>query len=78
MEIAGISQLYYAANLEQASAAIGDLPQSVRFSIDSKRLQAECAKPVEERSMPSQQALREEATEVLADWVKKVRPMRDG
>ncbi|MGI9356824.1 MAG: nucleoside deaminase [Rhizobiaceae bacterium] len=78
MEIAGISRLYYAANLEQASVAIGDMPESVRFSIDSKRLQTELAKPVEERSVPSQQALSEKATEVLVTWANKVRPMPDG
>lgn len=75
MEIAGISRFYYASSLEQASVAIGDLPESVRFSIDSKHLQTECAKPVAERSMPSQQALSEEATEVLADWANKMRPV---
>jgi guanine deaminase len=72
MEIAGISRLYYATNLEQASAAIGDVPESVRFPIDSKRLQIECAKPVGKRSMPSQQVLSEEATGILVAWAQKV------
>lgn len=78
MEIAGISRLYYAANLKQASAATGDLPESARFPIDSKRLQSECGKSVEERSMPSQQALSKEATEVLVAWANKICPVPDG
>jgi tRNA(Arg) A34 adenosine deaminase TadA len=77
MEIAGISRLYYATNLEQASAVIGDLPESIRYSIDSERLQMECARPVGERRMPSQQALSKEAMEVLVAWANKVRPMPD-
>jgi len=77
MEIAGIARLYYASNLEQASMAMGGLPESVRLSIDAKRLQSECAKLVAERSMPSHQALSEEATGVLLAWANKVRPAPD-
>ncbi len=72
MEIAGISRLYYAANLEQANAAMGYLPASTRFPIDSKRLQTECGKPVGERLMPAQQALGDEATTILITWAAKM------
>lgn len=72
MEIAGISQLYYAANLEQANSAMGSLPKSARSPIDSKRLRAESGKPVDQRSMPSRQALGSEATDVLIAWAAKM------
>ena len=72
MEIAGISQLYYAANLEQANSAMDNLAKSGRPSIDSKRLRIETGKSVGERSMPSRQALDNEATEVLIAWAAKM------
>lgn len=71
MEIAGISQLYYATSLEQASAAIGELPASVRHPIDSKRLQSECGKSIGDRSMPSRQALSAEAAQILNAWAQQ-------
>lgn len=71
MEIAGISQLYYATSLEQANAAIGELPESTRYPIDSQRLQLECGKSTGDRSMPSQQALSEEATQILLAWAQQ-------
>ncbi len=72
MEIAGISQLYYAAGLAEANAAISDLPDSARHSIDSRHLRTQCGRPVEERSMPSQQSLSADATAVLVAWARKV------
>lgn len=72
MEIAGIARLYYASNLEQANSAMGEIPASIRFPIDSQRLQAECGKPVSERKMPSRQALSEPALEILQAWARKV------
>ncbi len=71
MGIAGISRLYYAADSEQADAALGQLPESVRFPIDSKTLQAECGRPIGERSMPSEQAMGEEAAKIIAAWADK-------
>ncbi len=71
MEISGISQLYYATSLEQASAAIGELPESIRHPIDSKRLQLECGKSTGDRSMPSQQALSAEAAQILTAWAQQ-------
>jgi tRNA(Arg) A34 adenosine deaminase TadA len=77
MQIAGIAQLYYAADLVTANSALGDLPESVRFPIDSNRLREECGRPVSERSMPSEQALSQEAAEVLAAWAEKVRAAQE-
>jgi tRNA(Arg) A34 adenosine deaminase TadA len=73
MQIAGIARLYYAADLATANSALGELPNSARFPIDSGQLQEECGRPVGERSMPSEQVLSEEATGVIAAWAEKVR-----
>lgn len=72
MEIAGISQLYYASDLQQASSSLGAIPVAVRLPIDAVRLQSECGKPVTERSMPSRQALSKEAHAVLTAWVQSM------
>ena len=72
MQIAGISRLYYAADLAMANSALCDLPDSARFPIDSNRLQEECGRSISERSMPSEQALSGEAAEVITAWAKKV------
>jgi len=74
MEIAGIARLYYAADDEQARSALGHLPDTVRFPVDSGRMRSECGKPIAERLMPSHQALREEAAVVLTAWANKVHP----
>lgn len=73
MEIAGIARLYYAADLDQSNAAMGDLPEDARFPIDSERLRAECGKPLAERAMPAGQALAEEAAAVIRAWAGKAR-----
>ena len=73
MEIARISHLYYAADLDLANDCLHDLPDSARFGIDPAHLRAECGTPVERRSMPSHQALREDAAEVLTAWVQKLK-----
>jgi tRNA(Arg) A34 adenosine deaminase TadA len=74
MEIAGISNLYYAASMEQAGAALGALPASVRFPIDVDRLRHECAHPVHQRYLPAKQALNEDAARVLEDWAQHAWP----
>lgn len=73
MQIAGISCLYYAADLEQANAALRALPEVERFPIDSKLLREECGRPAGERLMPSKQALGNHATKVLETWAQQVR-----
>lgn len=68
MAIAGISQLYYAADMAQAGAALGNLPESVRFPIDVDHLVHECAHPIKDRRLPAKQACDEKATEILSAW----------
>lgn len=71
MEIAGISHLYYAADMGQAGAALGALPEDVRFPIDVDRLQHECARPIDQRHLPAMQAMDRDATDVLQDWARQ-------
>jgi tRNA(Arg) A34 adenosine deaminase TadA len=73
MQIAGIAHLYYAAGLEQADSALRQLPEAVRFPIDSRQLREECGRAVGERLMPSKQALGGEATKILVTWAEMVR-----
>ena len=68
MTIAGIAQLYYAADMEQSRTRLGALPASVRFPTDVAELRHECGHPVEDRHMPAIQALSEEAAEILERW----------
>ncbi|MHA3977759.1 nucleoside deaminase [Halovulum sp. GXIMD14794] len=73
MNIAGISALYYAADMAQAGAALGNLPEAARFPIDVARLTHECGRAVGDRHMPAAQAHGLEAAQILQDWAKKVR-----
>lgn len=68
MTIAGIENLYYAADMAQAGAALGALPETVRFPIDVERLRSECGKPVEARLMPAEQKMAPEAAGILRTW----------
>jgi tRNA(Arg) A34 adenosine deaminase TadA len=68
MAIAGISRLYYAADMARAGAALGGLPETARFPIDVGHLIHECAHPVGQRRMPSEQARADEATAILHRW----------
>ncbi len=73
MKIAGISSLYYAADLAGSNAALQGLPESSRIPIDAETLRRECGRTVDERAMPAQQAMDEEATAVIAAWAEWVR-----
>ena len=73
MGIAGIGRLYFAADHRQSKAALGDLPESVRFPIDTMTLRADCGKPIGERSVPAEQALGEEAAKIIEAWADKAR-----
>ncbi|WP_319532726.1 nucleoside deaminase [uncultured Cohaesibacter sp.] len=68
MNIAGITALYYAADMDQAGAAIGGLPEKARFPIDVDRLTHECGHAVSERIMPSEQHLERDAEAILKEW----------
>lgn len=70
MEIAGISQLYFAADMGQAGAVLGLLPEEVRFPIDVERLRHECSRNIDQRHMPAMQAMDHEAVEILNDWAR--------
>lgn len=76
MEIAGISNLYYAASMGQAGAALSELPEAVRFPIDVDRLRHECAHPIDQRHLPATQALDRDAEAVLKDWARHALAMR--
>lgn len=71
MQIAGISNLYYAASMGQSGAALGALPEDVRFPIDVDRLRHECAHPVDQRHMPATQALDADAEAILTVWARQ-------
>ncbi|MEG3663103.1 nucleoside deaminase [Celeribacter halophilus] len=73
MNIAGITALYYAADMAQAGDAIADLPEAARFPVDVDRLTHECGHAVAERIMPCEQHLDAEATKVLCDWANLAR-----
>ena len=73
LQIAGISQVYYAVKLEQSDKAIGDLPEAARYPIDTGRLRIECSQPVHKSSIPSQYVKSEKAIEILESWAKKMR-----
>lgn len=73
MNIAGITALYYAADMAQAGDAIADLPEAARFPVDVDRLTHECGHAVTERVMPSEQHLDVEATQILRDWASLAR-----
>ncbi|QPM91325.1 nucleoside deaminase [Pseudooceanicola algae] len=68
MNIAGITALYYAADMGQAGAVLGNLPETARFPVDVDRLTSECGHAVGDRLMPAQQHLDAEATAILKDW----------
>ncbi len=71
MAIAGITRLYYAADMDQAEAALGRLPESARFPIDEDHLIHECAHSLADRRTPSEQACSEEAAAILHLWAEK-------
>lgn len=81
METAGISRLYYAADMGQAGAALGVLPADARLPIDVERLRHECGHVVGERHLPAIQAMDREAAAILQDWARQAiaaRPSRGG
>ncbi len=73
MAIAGIARLYYAADMAQAGAALGDLPESARFPIDVDHLTHECAHKVGDRTTPSEQARADDAVAILQRWAVQVK-----
>ncbi|MBS7542785.1 nucleoside deaminase [Ancylobacter oerskovii] len=68
MEVAGISTLYYAASMRQAGVAFAALTRAERHPIDAEALRIAAGAPVEERAMPSRQAMDAEAVAILESW----------
>jgi tRNA(Arg) A34 adenosine deaminase TadA len=58
---ARLDRIYYAATCDDAAAA----------GFDDRNVYLEIRKPVEERSIPMEQAMREEALVALQEWNKK-------
>lgn len=77
MEIAGLSPLYDAASMAQLGAALGTVPETARFPIDVDRLRQECARPVDQRHVPAQQALDRDAVAILRAWAGQALSKRD-
>jgi tRNA(Arg) A34 adenosine deaminase TadA len=77
MGISGIAALYYAADMAQAGAAVGDLPETARFPIDVNHLVHECATAVSDRKMPAEQHMDAEAATILTEWARQARARAD-
>ncbi len=70
MEVAGISRLYYASSMGEAGRAFAPLTRAERHPIDVDRVRALAGAFVEDRDMPAEQYLEDEAVEILDAWVK--------
>ena len=57
MLIAGVSELYYAAGMDQAGAALGPLPESVRFPIDVDLMRSQCGLPAGARAIATRRQM---------------------
>lgn len=73
MNIAGIAALYYAADMAQSGAVLGDLPTAARFPIDVDNMVHECGRTVKERRMPAAQHRDTEAAAILSDWAERAK-----
>jgi guanine deaminase len=71
MEIAGISRLYYAASMDQAGTAFADLTKRERHPIDVDKVRSAAGSLLEQRGMPAEQHMGEEATDILVAWARK-------
>jgi guanine deaminase len=68
MEIAGLSRLYYASSMEQAHGAFLGLSRGARHPIDTERVRKASGALVDERDMPAEQHMGNEATAILVEW----------
>lgn len=73
MAISGISQLYYAASMEDAGQAFANLTREDRHPVHVDVLREECAAPVNHRRMPAAQGMRDEAATILEAWARERR-----
>ncbi len=72
---AGIEKLYYAATLKQSGAVFETASASPRVAIsaaiDNEQLARQLIKPPEERDMPAEQMMADEACSALRDWYNR-------
>ena len=69
--VAGISNLYYAADMGQAGEAFAGIPVSKRHPIDVDHVRAEAGTAIEGRRMPAEQHRATEAVAILKEWASK-------
>lgn len=68
MHIAGIGQLYYAASLAQSGEAFEGVSVAARHPIDVEALRTEAGATLEQRTLPAEQKLADDAVRILSDW----------
>lgn len=73
MLIAGVSELYYAADMDQAGAALGKLSEDSRFPIDVDHMRSQCGLPAAARTMTSAQHCDVQASDILHAWADQSR-----
>jgi guanine deaminase len=73
MTATGISKMYYAASLGQATALLAPLTPAERHPLDCDLLRSEAGATVHDRKMPAEQSLDSDAVAVLGQWVAKVK-----
>src|SRR4051812_11435955 len=67
MLMAGVSHMYYGASLGQSGAVVPRAPMPPRPEL----VRAQVGLPVEQRDMPAEQKLGDEAVAILKAWVAK-------
>ena len=68
LAVAGISKLYYAADMGQAGEAFAGVPVSKRHPIDVDHIRAEAGTTIERRRMHAEQHRAAEAVAILKEW----------
>jgi tRNA(Arg) A34 adenosine deaminase TadA len=68
MTVAGISNLYYAAGMDDAGRALTGLPSEKRHPIDVDAVRAEAGSRIEERRIPAEQHRAADAIAILKEW----------
>jgi guanine deaminase len=71
MQVAGISQMYYAASLAQSGEAFEQLQPQHRHPIDCDLLRSEAGSALDTRRMPAEQKMAPEAIAVLKAWANQ-------
>jgi guanine deaminase len=69
MYIVGIRNLFYAASLKQAESVLNDLAPELRHNFDLDALRHETGALVNDRSMPSEQRMDQEAIALIKEWL---------